>query len=395
MEQSYKPIKRIFTVLFIASAAASLGIFIVIPILPIFAQDLGASGFAVGLVISSFAISKSLINPFIGRLSDKLGKKLPIASGLALFTIVALMFSFAGNALELIGIRLLMGAANAMVVPIIGAYIGELTKEGNEATYMAVFNISTMIGIGLGPIAGGIISGKLGTTATFYAMAASTFIAFLLIVFFLPENSYSRKFSEAKENPFKKFWAIPQLKGLIVYNIINSLGMGGIIGFLPILTKKNNLSTVQIGILLSSILIVTGILQIPFGRYADRKGNKGAFVIFGAIIYIIALIALPYAPGFWGFLMIGIFSAIGTAIAGPAVNALVIENCREIGLGFSVAVMDTATTVGFIVGPLLSGLVMDILGIESVFLVCALAYIFGLWIFFRKCYMISINRIIK
>ncbi|MBU0595289.1 MFS transporter [Candidatus Bipolaricaulota bacterium] len=77
-----------FVSLFIAVAVAMLGIGIIAPILPLYADTFGASGLAVGLVFSAFSVSRFALGPFVGRFSDRVGRKRIMLVGLAAFTIM-------------------------------------------------------------------------------------------------------------------------------------------------------------------------------------------------------------------------------------------------------------------------------------------------------------------
>jgi MFS transporter, DHA1 family, multidrug resistance protein len=374
---------RSFIILFISSIATSLGISIIIPILPIYAKDMGAQGFMIGLVFSSFAVTKTIVSPFFGRLSDKKGKKFFIVWGLALFTLVALAFAWSRNVYDLVAIRCVMGISNAMVVPIVGAYIGGMAKKDNEAQYMALFAISVMIGMALGPLLGGVVSDKFGIPMAFYVMAATTAIAFFVTLFGLQKNDNSGKQNKAlSRNPLRDLLAIPKIRGLIVFRFIDVLSVGGMLIFLPLLIKQQHISTTQIGILVSIIICYSGIIQIPFGHLCDRRGKHVNFVICGGAIAAVALACLPFAHGFWGFLTVGLISASGGAIAGPAANALIVRSTKEIGLGFAVSSFDSVQAAAFIAGPLISGLIMDALGLNIVFFLTAGIYLLGLGIFY-------------
>ena len=67
--------KKIFRVLFISLFATMLGLGIVSPLMPIFAENLGASGIWLGLIFSSFSLARGIFMPIIGRISDKTGRK--------------------------------------------------------------------------------------------------------------------------------------------------------------------------------------------------------------------------------------------------------------------------------------------------------------------------------
>jgi len=84
--------KRIFTILLLASFAATLGIGFIVPILPVYAETLGASGVWIGLIFSGFSISRFFVMPIVGSLSDVRGRKKFIAIGLFLYALVSLGF---------------------------------------------------------------------------------------------------------------------------------------------------------------------------------------------------------------------------------------------------------------------------------------------------------------
>ncbi|HEY9162727.1 MAG TPA: MFS transporter [Desulfomonilia bacterium] len=372
-----------FVILFIASMATSLGISIILPILPVYAKDMGARGFMIGLVFSSFAVTKTIVSPFFGRWADRKGKKPFIVWGLLLFTLVALAFAWAQNVYDLIAIRCFMGISNAMVVPIIGACIGGMARQDNEAHYMSLFALSALMGMAMGPLLGGIVSDRFGINMAFYVMATATAVAFATTLFGLQRNEdLSKKNNILSRNPLKELLAIPRIRGLMVFRFIDVLSVGGMLIFLPLLVKQQHISTSRIGILVSILICYAGIMQLPFGRLCDRMGKHVTFIIFGGAIAALALACLPLARGFWGFLTVGLISASGGAIAGPAANALIVRSSRKIGLGFAVSSFDSVQAAAFIAGPLISGLIMDAFGLNTVFFLTAVIYLLGLGTFF-------------
>jgi len=143
-------VKRVFLVSFMAVFVSMIGIGLIVPLLPIYAESLGARGIWLGVIFSGFSISRALFMPFVGKWSDQKGRKIFIALGLFLYTIISLGFIAARNAEELIVVRLLQGFAAAMVVPVAMAYIGELSPKEHEGYYMGIFNIALYAGFGFG-----------------------------------------------------------------------------------------------------------------------------------------------------------------------------------------------------------------------------------------------------
>jgi len=62
---------KIFTTLFLAIFFTTLGVGLVVPLLPVYAHELGAGAFQVGLVFAAFSLTRSIFVPYFGKLSDK------------------------------------------------------------------------------------------------------------------------------------------------------------------------------------------------------------------------------------------------------------------------------------------------------------------------------------
>ncbi|MEJ2097328.1 MAG: MFS transporter, partial [Deltaproteobacteria bacterium] len=81
--------KKIFGTLFFSIFAAVTGVGIVVPLLPVYATELGASGLYIGFIFASFSLSRTMFLPYFGRLSDRKGRKKLIISGLLAYAVVS------------------------------------------------------------------------------------------------------------------------------------------------------------------------------------------------------------------------------------------------------------------------------------------------------------------
>ena len=374
--------KRIFGVLFISVFAAMLGLGIIAPLMPIYAESLGATGIWLGIIFSGYSLSRAIFMPIIGKVSDKKGRKGFITFGLLLYSIISLVYILAGNVYYLTAVRLIHGLASAMVIPIAMAYIGEIAEKGEEGSYMGKFNMALFLGMGSGPFLGGLLNDSFGIPSVFYAMAGLTGIAFLITLVFLPDIRFSGTTEMDDPIPFREIIKNNVIKGLLLFRVISAIGRGGVLAFLPILASKMDITSSQVGIIISVNIFLVALLQGPFGRLADRY-NKFFLILIGSTLGALALLLIPIARNFWQLLSISSIMGLGGATAMPSASAITVEVGQRLGMGFSMGLFNTAMSVGMIATPIISGVVMDTLGVKSVFFVAGVISLLGISIFYH------------
>ena len=121
--------RKIFGVLFFSIFAAVTGVGIVVPLLPVYAHDLGARGLYIGLIFGAFSLSRSIFLPYFGRLSDKNGRKPFIVTGLFSYAVISVLFILSSGVESLIVVRFVQGITSAMIMPWLGLqYRSSATK---------------------------------------------------------------------------------------------------------------------------------------------------------------------------------------------------------------------------------------------------------------------------
>jgi len=373
-------IKKVFPILAISIFSAMLGVGLIVPLLPLYAQDLGATGIQLGIIFGGYGISSSILTPIMGRLSDRRGRKLFLCIGLAGYTIISLGYVWAATVSQLTLVRVIQGVAGAMIIPIAMAYVGDLSPEGEEGKWMGYANAAFFGGLGIGPLLGGALAERFGMNASFYAMGGLCLLAFLVAVLFLPE-SRQRKIGEKGHLSFKEMSASPMVRGLFSSRLVQAIGRGGIMTFLPIFVATSiGLGTTLIGVLLTVNMLSMTVLLAPAGRLADRF-NRKALVILGNLIYLISLALIPLGNTFWQQIWLCFPRAIGGAISMPAATALSVEEGRKFGMGSTMSILMMAMGIGIALGPLLSGVIADLVDVNAVFYFGAAVGLIGTGLF--------------
>ncbi len=147
-----------------------IGLGIVWPLVPVYAVELGAGGFQIGLIIASFNLARTFFNPLAGRLSDRWGRKSFIVLGMLLYAVVSVLYVLAARVETLILVRLLHGMTSVLVAPIAMALVADIAPKDRMGLYLGTQNMAVMLGLGVGPVAGGIIRDYFGMQTAFYAM---------------------------------------------------------------------------------------------------------------------------------------------------------------------------------------------------------------------------------
>ena len=346
-----------------------LGAGIIAPILPLYAESLGASGIWIGVIFAGFAISRALFMPIIGSISDRKGRRVFICAGLFAYAVISLGYVWADRVTELTLVRLIHGGASAMIIPIAQAYIGELSPEGEEGKWMGYFNAAFFTGFGFGPLMGGVLTDYFTMNAAFYTMGALNLLAFIMAFSLLPEVHRRKEISQDPQPSFLRMRDSGVIKGLFSYRIVYAAGRGSFFCFLPLFGASclnPELTPGQIGALLAIHMLIVSTSQSLSGKIADVFNRKG-LIIIGALVTIAFLALVPAMQNFWQLLALCIFGALGGALSLPAASALTVEEGRRYGMGSTFGIFNMAMSLGMSAGPLLGGLIADLANISSIF----------------------------
>ena len=353
-----------------------LGAGVIAPTMPLYAKTLGATGFGLGLIYSAFSVSRAVFMPVAGQLSDRKGRKMFIVAGLFVYTMTSVGYVWSASVGQLVWIRFLHGVGSAMVVPIAAAVIGDISPTGREGSTMGSFNVALFLGFGGGPLLGGFVLDTLGMSEVFYIMGGLSFVSFLLILFFLPRKKEDQARRRASISPFRSLWHRDVFKGLLVFRLSNAVVRGSTTAFLPIFATRLDVSPSQIGFLVSLNILLTAILQHFFGRLADRFSRR-FLIVLGNCLTAVPLLLTPFAHDFWHLLILGMIMGTGGGLAFPAALAMATVVGRDHGMGNIMGYFNMAMSLGMIIGPLVSGWVMDLLGVSVVFIFGGLLGILG------------------
>ena len=361
----------------IAVGVAMMGLGIIWPLIPVYAVELGAGGFLIGLIIASFNVSRALFSPFTGWISDRWGRKKFIVSGLFIYAVISVFYVLPERAEVLIVIRLFHGLASLLVVPIAMALAADIAPVSKLGVYMGTLNMAAMAGLGFGPAVGGTMRDYLGINAAFYTMGALAFLTCLMVMIFIPPDSkdFGNK-QKNKPHSIKKILSNRTLLGIFIMRFFTASGQGAVYTFLPILAMQLKLSSTQVGIILTMNIFLIAFLQRPCGRLADRTNPK-YLVILGTFASGVTVFGMPFVDGFILILGLNILMGIANGISLPGGLVITGRMGRTMGMASIMSLNDAAWSLGMIVSPILSGIILDAFGLSYVFIIGSLLILIG------------------
>lgn len=367
MKKTIKEQKWVLIILLSNIFIAFLGIGLIVPVMPSFMDIMYLSGKTMGYLVAVYAMAQLLMSPFAGRWVDRYGRKKIIIIGLFLFGVSELIFGLGTNVVVLYISRILGGISAAFIMPGVTAYVADITSVRERPKAMGYISAAVSTGYIIGPGIGGFITGY-GIRMPFFFASAIAILACIPSIFILKEEPLTKEkitdisantkqtnfISDIKRslNPryFIAFMIVFVLAfGLSAYETIFSLFSDHKFGFTP----KDIAAIISI----SSIFGV--IFQIfMFGRMIDILGEKKLIqlcLITGAILAI----ASTMISGFLAVLAVTCFIFLAFDLLRPALTTILSKAAGK-EQGFVAGMNSTYTSLGNIVGPMMSGILFDI-----------------------------------
>ena len=366
--------KASLSVIFLTVFIDLMGFGILIPILPTFAtKELGVSDFGIGLVIGIYSLTQFILNPILGKVSDKIGRRPIILATLLITASSYIMFSFATSFIYLLLSRMLAGLGGSNI-GVAQAYIADITSDEERSKGMGLIGAAFGLGFVFGPMIGGFLSEYSYMYAGF-GSAGFSLIAFLFALIALPESNIERK-SDSRIS--YKIFDIPYIKEvlskptlglliilffLIVFSMANIYGTFAILGF-----KVYGFTDRETGYLLGMNGIIGALMQGGLIRFLSRKFKEKNLILWGTLTMSVGLGMLPYGGSFWGVAAVIMILGVGTGLLQPVILSLVSKFSPEKQQGAVLGLNQSFASMARVLGPVWGGFSYEILGYQFPFL---------------------------
>jgi len=369
------PLFAIFLIVFVDV----LGVGITVPVMPLFAKDeLGATAFEVGLLPTIYFIVQAVAAPWLGRLSDRVGRRpVLILSQFGTFGALALS-AWAPSLTWLLVARALDGLTGGNI-SVAFAYVGDVSKPEQRARAMGVINAGFGAGFMFGPAIGGYLGGLYGPRVPFMAAAGVSLVTIMLSAFRLkesrrPEAAQAGAAGGAGPGPTApkrlSFGEVARLEGVprvLLIAFFTQLGMLCFTSMWVLWADATLLSDYTKGDqqkVVGQVFTVLGVFQLItqafiVGRLVKGIGEK-RMITLGLVARGAAWAGMAFAPSVLVMFACLPFASFGSGIAQPALMALLTFAVPGHMRGQALGVLSAAESVGRMLGPMLAGLLFEV-----------------------------------
>lgn len=355
-----------------------MGFGIILPLMPLHAKNLGASGAGVGLLFASYSIMQFLFSPIWGRLSDRIGRRPVLLGSIFGNALSLLLFAWADQFVWLLIAR---GAAGmcAANISVAQAYMADVLPPEKRAKGMGMIGAAFGLGFVIGPVVGGELS-VWGLGTPFLIAAGLSFVSWLMVLRWLPESLPQSQRARAVKAPSgtmlhrmagiwhifqERLAAVQRVSGagqivLLVFFQIIAFSMLEM-AFVLFASRRLELGATGNGRLFMYLGVWMVIVQGGLIGPLVRRFGEARLATVGLFSIAIGMLLIPETPQrMWPVLLIFMtFVAVGQGLVMPTLTSLLSQRSPMDMQGVLLGASQSASALARVIGPAIAGVLFD------------------------------------
>ncbi len=335
-----------------------VGLTLVIPLLPFWAEALGAGPVAIGALATSYALAQLAFTPVLGAISDRRGRKQVIFASL-LLSAVSFGLTALATSLPALFLARLVGGLGASDVGAAQAVAADVTSPAGRARAMGVVGAAIGLGHVVGPAAGGLLAG-LGPAVPFWGAAVLALVNAALVKVMLPEtrrrDALVANSATAKLPVWGRLLTRVAIRRLAAVSLLFTTGTMAMETVFALFSQRSfGWGVTENGLSFAALGGVVALVQLGLvGRLAERFGER-RLLLAGLALLGGGLALIPLGAGLGPlFAALGVV-AIGIGLVSPSVPTLLSFAAPAEMQGTVLGLAQGVTGAGRLLGPLAAG----------------------------------------
>lgn len=357
--------------LLIAVGLSFIGTGFVMPILSLYAREVGATSGDIGLMTSAWLLTGFAATPLIGAISDRVGHGRVLRVALLLHVLVTLAYIPSRSPELLIALRAIEGVVTGGVLPPARALLNGLAPANRQGEALGAFGAAQMVGFLLGPAAGSVLADWVGYESAFVLAAAALLASAVAVWLWLPARGAGHAHVEAASAPAGGFSGAFSPTLLLSYGLRFTLSAphGAFAAIWSLFMLDRGASLPVIGLSFTAFALPALFVAPITGRISDRRGRYWP-VLLGTLATsgLYAAYALPIGP--YEIIVVSLIEGITAMVAFSAADGLLADATPAEARGRVQANYSAAGLAGSFAGATASGFLYD-LGTGTPFLASA------------------------
>jgi MFS transporter, DHA1 family, multidrug resistance protein len=345
--------KTALPILFIVMFLVMVGFGIIIPVLPFYAEEIGASPTQLGLLMAVYSFMQLLFAPIWGRLSDRIGRKPVMMIGITGLALSFLIQALSTELWMLFAARIIGGLLSSANMPTAMAYVADITTEENRGKGMGIIGAAVGLGFVFGPAIGGIFS-KVSLSMPFYLASGSSFVTLILVFILLKESAHIKEESLVGR---QSIWKAVTGAGSILFfvQLLISLSLSGLEAtFAYFAAKRAGMDSTQLGYVFMIMGLAGAIVQGGLVGRLTKKYGERAVIQTGIVVSAIGFSLILLVHNFPTAAIYLTIFGIGNGVIRPSVSSLLTKTSTA-GHGSATGLLSSFDSLGRIIGPPLGG----------------------------------------
>lgn len=371
---------RRLSALFITAFIDMVGLAMIVPLLPYYATEFGASATIVGALISAFSVAQLAVAPAWGRFSDRYGRRPAILAGLLITAVAYGIFGFASSVGALLVSRIIQGIGGG-TIGVIQAYVADASPPEQRTKSLGWLSAITSLGAVVGPAFGSVMASLGGRHLPGIATAVLSVTVAAFAWRYLRETNVPSPRNEGTKSVTSGLdairfvvahWSEPAPRLIWIYAIAIGAFYGTIQTAPLLLLHRFSITEHNIGFFVMYLGGMGVIIRaLILGRAVDRLG-EARLSRLGIVLLGIGLAVTGIARNYAVLAVGSTLMPLGTAFVFPCVTGLLSRVVSSAERGLFMGVQHTFGGVSRVVFPLAAGVLMDKFGLGVPFLVAGL-----------------------
>ena len=341
-----------------------------LPVLPIYIEDIGGTTTQIGLVMGSFAIGLISSRTGLGYLADGHSRKLVIRIGMLVAALAPIGYLLIQSVWPLIAIRTFHGISLAAFTTGYSTFVMDLSPIERRGQLMGYMSLGAPIGMAIGPAMGAFLQEFGGYQLFFLTTACIGFWGYLLISH-IQEKPRDRDInlestiSDVPPRNFRQLLSSPSMLVPALTLLLIGLVFGALVAFLPLFLRETDLG-LSAGLFYTTVAIASFIVRVVSGQASDRYG-RGLFITVSLVSYVASMSFLTQAHSVRDLLLGAIFEGMGAGMLIPMMISLISDRSSPSERGRVYSICLGGFDLGLaIAGPIL-GILGEMIGYRSIF----------------------------